>query len=339
MQKRFLTDAHPALLAARPKEIRCVMVVRNEMLRIPHMLAWHRALGVGRFIVVDNGSDDGTDGYLAAQPDVMLFHTDASYAASRCGVDWINTLLDMYGTGHWCLVLDADELIAYPQYEHRSLHDLCAALDAEGAEAMRFPLLDMYPPGPLADAAPRDGQDLLDVAPMFDRAPYFTERADAQFPPESLWGGVRLRCFYPELLRGRRWRHYKRRLLDHAERTPGLKRIVTSLRDPLPPMLTKVPLVRWRAGMAFQASTHLLNPCVLSTMQGVILHFKFLRDFHARAEEEVARKQHYDMGREYARYLAYLNAHPGVSLCGAVSERFEGSAQLLALGLMRQSGA
>ena len=51
------------------------LVVRNEILRIKHCLEHHRKLGVRKFFVVDNGSDDGTFSILRDQPDVILFET------------------------------------------------------------------------------------------------------------------------------------------------------------------------------------------------------------------------------------------------------------------------
>ncbi len=59
------------------------MTVRNEALRLPSTLRQHRALGVNRFFVVDNGSTDGTLDLLAGEPDVHVFTTADSYAGSR----------------------------------------------------------------------------------------------------------------------------------------------------------------------------------------------------------------------------------------------------------------
>jgi hypothetical protein len=75
---------HDALLFA---------AMRNEMMRLPFFLQHYRALGVGHFLIVDNDSDDGTERYLSAQPDVSVWQARAGYKASRFGMDWLTCLL------------------------------------------------------------------------------------------------------------------------------------------------------------------------------------------------------------------------------------------------------
>ena len=112
-------DRHP--LPSPEGEIRAFVPARNERTRLPWLLAYYRALGVHRFIVLDDNSDDGTREWLLAQgPDVHLFHTTASFAASGGGMRWTNRLLDEYGSGAWCLAVDADEVLVYPSLRDRS---------------------------------------------------------------------------------------------------------------------------------------------------------------------------------------------------------------------------
>lgn len=53
--------------------------IRNEAQRLPHFLRHYRALGIEHFLIVDNDSDDGSAEMLAAEPDVSLWRTSASY--------------------------------------------------------------------------------------------------------------------------------------------------------------------------------------------------------------------------------------------------------------------
>ncbi|MEM9126291.1 MAG: glycosyltransferase family 2 protein, partial [Pseudomonadota bacterium] len=72
-----------------PQDILAVSVMRNEVARLPYFLEYYRALGVDHFLVVDNGSDDGTTEVLADQPDLSFWTTDHSYRAARFGLDWL----------------------------------------------------------------------------------------------------------------------------------------------------------------------------------------------------------------------------------------------------------
>ena len=59
----------------RRNEIRAFMCIRNEILRLPWILEYHRRIGIDRFFIVDNGSTDGSLDFLLAQDDVHCFYT------------------------------------------------------------------------------------------------------------------------------------------------------------------------------------------------------------------------------------------------------------------------
>ena len=94
--------------------------VRNEESRISHVIDHHRQLGIQEFYVVDNMSTDQTVSILESYPDVNLFLSSNGFANSRFGMTVMNPLLDEYGSGKWCLMVDADEHFVYPQCEHKS---------------------------------------------------------------------------------------------------------------------------------------------------------------------------------------------------------------------------
>jgi glycosyltransferase involved in cell wall biosynthesis len=287
-----------------PGEIRAFLVVRNEALRLADNLRHHRALGISRFFIVDNGSTDGTLDFLLAQPDVHLFSTQESFAASGFGISWINSLLDAHGDGHWTLTVDADELLIYPGFESVALPRVCAHLDHLQVEGLFCMLLDMYADGPLKDVGYRAGDSLIAACPWFDPAPYRTVQA-AAFPHVQLYGGVRERIFQ-----------------------------FAGSAAPNSPTLSKVPLVRWRAGMRFLLCTHSLTPIRLAQMTGALLHFKFLGDFHTRAMTEAARGEHFAGAIEYKIYVDLLGRDPALTLRDSNSVRLQASRQLVELGLM-----
>jgi hypothetical protein len=101
-----------------------------------------------------------------------------------------------------------------------------------------------------------------------------------------------------------------------------------------PPSISKVPLVRWKPGMQFLSSTHHLNDTKLAPILATLLHFKFLSDFHQRAQTEVARGEHYENAREYRVYVQMCRENEGATLRCGRSLKFKDSTQLVGLGLM-----
>lgn len=128
-----------------------VACTRNEMFMLPHFLAHYRAMGVKAFLIADNTSDDGTLEYLARQPDVAVFSVDSEYRISQYGVAWQQAILSNFRVGRWSLVADADEFLVTgtdpgtARAERRS-----GEAEAEGADALRLFMLDLYPEGPLS---------------------------------------------------------------------------------------------------------------------------------------------------------------------------------------------
>jgi len=321
------------------------LVVRNEAARLPHLLDHHRALGVERFFVADNGSTDGGPDFLASQPDCHLHRAEGSFAASNCGMDWINAMAERHGEGNWCLFIDADELLAYPHAERVPLKDFCAGLDARGEEGVFALLLDMYPRGTVAGAVYAPGTPFLDACPHHDpdyrirRKPRLRPGGTPFLEVEAV-GGPRLRRFYPELAGAGPYRIALLRALRGLRRHPagralGLGRL--PLGTAIPPDLTKVPLMKGAPGRRW-LTNHRTTPLRLSGVRAALLHFKFLADFHARAASEAGRGEHWDGGNEYARYRACLAVEPGMTLFHDRSETYRSTARLVELGVMNSAG-
>lgn len=291
----------------RPGAILAFATIRNEAERLPHFLRHHRALGVDHFLIVNNDSDDGSHELLAGQADVSLWRTTASYRESRFGMDWLNWLLFRHGHGHWCLTLDADEALIYPDWQTRDLRALTGWLDRRGTPFMAALMLDLYPQGRPSEASLPAGGDPAEILCWFDATGYRHE-----FQPRhgnlSIRGGVRERVFFAG-------------------------------RPHLSPHLHKTPLIRWNRRNAYLSSTHIalprqLNAGFLAEGQptGVLLHSKFLPSIAARAAEERVRRQHFTHVGDYQDYYARLVEDP--LLWAPESTRLEGWRQLVALGLM-----
>lgn len=293
----------------RPGAILALASIRNEAERLPHFLKHCRALGVDHFLIVDNGSGDGSIDLLSQQPDVSLWRTGASYRDSRFGMDWLNWLLFRHGHGHWCLTLDADELLIYPDWQRRGLRDLTRWLDTRGTPVMAAMMLDLYPQGRPSEAVLPADSDPTEVLCWFDATGYRREM-QPRHGNLSIRGGVRERVFFAD-------------------------------RPDLSPHLHKTPLIRWNRRYAYLSSTHIalprrLNAGFLSEGQptGVLLHTKFLPSTAARAREERQRQQHFTHAGEYEGYYARLAEDP--VLWSPSSIRLQGADQLETLGLMQR---
>jgi hypothetical protein len=318
------------------REIRAFINVRNEILRLPQTIAHYRRIGVARFFVTDNGSTDGSKEFLLEQPDCHVFSTGNSYAESGYGLEWQHALLDHYGTNHWCLLVDADEWLVYPGYETLPLSELTTYLDQVGAQGMFTFLLDMYGSRKMTEAISASERSLLDACPHFDREYDWCLRhipglQSPRFPEYNIVGGPRLRLFFPFLHRHAHLLGLTRALWYFT----SLIKLPLPLNLRQPPCLFKIPLVHWLPGTRYRDSHKTATSIKLSNITGVLLHFKFLHDFHERISTEVNRKEHWDDASEYARYAAKLIANPSLSFYHNGSLAYEGSEQLVRLGLLK----
>lgn len=299
--------------AIAPEDVLLFGCLRNEAVRLPHFLEYYRRLGVAHFLIVDNGSTDGSGDWLSGQADVSLWHTDGSYRSARFGMDWINRLLSRHGHGHWCLTVDADELLVFPFCDTRTLPALTAWLDAAGHRSFGAMLLDLYPDGRVDEAHYAPGDDPVEVAPYFDAWNYTITRHHL-LKNLFIQGGPRARTYFPET----------------PEKAPALN---------------KIPLVRWDRRFAYASSTHALLPRRLNvtyddaggeSLSGCLLHTKFIAPFAGKVEEEMRRGEHFARSREYRAYHA---AGPERAVFRTPwSERYTGWRQLDALGLMSRGG-
>jgi hypothetical protein len=293
----------------KPGAILAFSTVRNEMLRLPYFLDYYRSLGVSHFLIVDNASTDGTVDFLANQPDVSLWTTSHSYKLSRFGMDWLGWLQWRYGRNHWCLTVDADELLVYPHCDNRDLYALTAQLDAQNLTAFGALMVDMYPKGSLTAAPYQQGQDPVAVLGWFDGAGY-RHKVHPIFGNKWIQGGVRDRVFF------------------HADPDRA-------------PTMNKTPLVKWHWRNVYVTSTHHMLPRRLNQvfdwpaktlMTGALLHTKFLPDIVARSSEELDRQQHFENSVLYAPYYQCLIEGP--DLWTDTSVAYKGWQQLVELGLI-----
>lgn len=294
-----------------PQGILAFSTVRDEVVRLPYFLEYYRKLGVQHFLFVDNDSSDGTTEYLKDQPDVSLWSTDHSYKLARFGVDWLTWLQIKHGNDHWCLTVDADEILVYPHCDTRPLRLLTEWLEKKNQRSFGATMIDMYPKGKLNATIYNAGDDPFTILSWFDAYNYFVQRkSDLQ----CLWlqGGVRFRSFFK----------------DSPERAPTLN---------------KIPLVKWSRRYAYVNSTHSILPRRLNhvygeggveKVSGALLHTKFLHIVAEKSREERKRKEHFANSDLYDAYYEGLTENP--NFWNEDSCTYRGWRQLAELGLMSQ---
>ena len=94
--------------------------------------------------MVDAGSTDGTLDLSHARRTLMCFRPRRRW-------DWLDqSLLDMYGSGHWTLTVETGELFVYPHYEELELPLFCKYLNYVGSQAVPCVSIDMYAASPIS---------------------------------------------------------------------------------------------------------------------------------------------------------------------------------------------
>ena len=287
-------------------DILCFIVERNESLRLPYILSYYREKGVNKFFVVDNHSTNETLSYLLEQPDVYVWHTSRSYAGAKWGVDWVEILLQNYGFNHWCVLIDADELLYYPNCETKDIRQLCQELDCEGNQAFSTVLLDMYSKKPLREANYQSGQNFLEVCSYFDKK-FYTANALNGGPEKNItayFGGLRQRIFGGENMSF---------------------------------CINKAPLIKYDYNIRLYEGFHWIGNVQLASYTGCLLHFKYFSTFHEYAKQEAQRGEHWNGGSEYMKYARKLEENPQLSFWDSqLSVKLESSQTLLDFGAIKR---
>lgn len=292
-------------VSKEPNEIRLFAIMRNESLRLSHFLEYYKVLGVDRFFLIDNHSTDNSVQLALEKDNVHVFETKENYQNHWY---WMEHLLDTYGKGHWCVVVDIDELFSYPYSEHLSLRELRTFLESRNETAIRTFLLDMYSDQSVASASCRRGGNPLEVLNYFDidyrKIPFsFPDRPKGKpYTFEIITGGMRDRVF--------------------GKSNP-------------PSILSKVPFFKNTQGTYLSQGMHAINGAALSKVQGVVFHTKFLSDFITEVEEDCQREQHYGNAFYYKIFHQKLKETPDIQFYHEGSVKLESSQQLVELGLMK----
>jgi len=280
-----------------PDDIFLFVCVKDACIRLPWFLSYYRKIGVDKFFIIDNDSNDGTADYLLNQKDVHLFWTDEAFNKAGQGMKWINDLIEKNGKGNWCVFVDFDEFVVFPTIEDRTLSHLLRYMDRKGDEVFMALMLDMYGEHIGVEKAYKSGDDLLNMFPYFEAN--YDYSGSIFCPYRSYYGGFRRRVIWN----------------SHVG-TP----------------MTKVPIIKSGRGIKYLGN-HQTTPGKVSDVTGALLHFKFMGKETYEKESfrlgKMGNTQKYwffaQRAKEYGEEHSFL--------CDS-SIRYKSSEQLKELGLM-----
>jgi len=286
-------------------EIALIALCRDTIDIVEAFLNHYRALGVDRFILVDDRSSDGTHEYLTEQPDVDLHVSDLRYSQAARGRLWRETLLERYGRGRWYLNIDIDEFLVFPSAYGNTLRSLIAVMDGHGEKHLWAPMLDMLPDmsGNFdIETIQRSGRfstlgEMLQACPFFDQSGYQWVFKTRQ---QYLSGGARQRIFDQTL------------------------------------ELTKYPLLHADKHTNFGLTIHAPMPYWrnIAPARGVLLHFKYLPGVLTRTRDAVNDRQYFNGAQIYQETLEKLENEAIEWIDGQTTIRFEDADQLAQLGFV-----
>jgi len=280
----------------------CV-VVRDEMYLISDFLNHYRALGVERFIVLDDRSEDGTREFLLAEPDVMVVESPLRFndpvpvpkevtpyrQTWRALYLWRNQLMDMAGYNKVHLMVDADEFLVLP--EGATLQDAAKICRRDQVGTILGVMLDVYP---------RYSSEIERMASITDGSWYFDAlphlRLRPRRHPKNIYGGARARLYsktgaLPVQPARRRLRMiFRKRLL----------RKLTVLHKPI--------LIYWRTDSLFLDSHKTIGVYMGNYCQSALLpviHYKFIPPIYEKVRCAIKEKQYFNESEDH-RMMAQM---------------------------------
>lgn len=297
-------------------------IVHDEMYFLPEFFRYYRTLGVERFVVLDDASDDGTTEFLAQQGDCMLLKSDVRYFdevdGERAIYAWRQALMERFCLGQWTLFADADEFVALPQ--DTGIADIVLRLEQRGSDSIWGVMVDMYPAS-ISEVRSSGEPFRLDDPWYFDAGRHVVVRPGRR-KPVTLYRGSRARLMGENGMTepGMSW-------AKRAALRIGLGGYVKRN------VIHKVPLVRWTSAHRFDGSHQIAPPPTVGDHLA-IMHFKFTGDLGRKLDYALESGGYFDGSRQYvelAQLLASMEQR-NASFLGRRSRRLTSGADLYRSG-------
>lgn len=323
-----------------PDRLTLFTIVRNEMGFLPAWLAHHRAIGFEQFLIFDDGSDDDTGTYLAAQPDVVVMRSDLRFGdllryrdpdgaerEERAGTYFKISLPHLFFDGQYVGYVDADEFLILPPGVV-SIAEVAARLSAEGAASAVASVVEFFP----ADARglegdlPQSFDALMAAYPYYQPERLVSLRKGEQ--PEIMGKSKTARLFKrfgvePKVVRKgwhRIWMPRKAREAQKFQKSPR----------------HKTPLVR-RDAQTRLTGSHYANLPPSETVLLCAAHFVFTAQFADKIARARSWGAHANGAAKYGYYAELLDRIGGIEngFLDENSVMYDGPDGLVRAGLMQ----
>jgi hypothetical protein len=272
-------------------KVTLICVVKNDKERLKMMFDHHRKIGIKQFIIVDNGSDDGTREFAELQPDADIFLIKDKFSSLK-KYGWINQIIARTGFGKWYLYVDSDELFVYPHMENISIDSFVEGLESIEQTRVGAIMIDMYSEkGVFKVDVPSDA--IREEFRYFDSKGYV-------FRPSlkgvCIDGGPRMR--------------------------------VLGQNNSLQSILVKHPLFFFKSGDVFESAHYLFPYGAPCKIESALLHYKFLASDYQRYSNIAESRIFANGSRAYKFYIDSYTSNKDVDFMCEYSIEFSDSLSL-----------
>ena len=312
-------------------------IAKNEIYFIQAFFDHYRSLGVERFIILDDQSDDGTREFLFQQADCMVLGSQKTFGEVTHILKkeipaytlWTNILIRKYAVDRWTLLVDIDEFLRLP--DGMILQELISRLEAARTNTLWASMLDVYP-ARSADLLEMKHETTLNLGRewFFDGRPHLVFRKRGNY----------IRQDYPGS-RARLMRHFrvpiKRPWITRAKIL--LRRLLSRQFIPFFNKIEKSPLFKLPKDGYF-LDPHTPHYPVQSKFIFPLEHYKFTGQIFDRVQFAVTSNAHYKESIDY-KYLALLLAQmeqEQASFLGPYSTRRGSFQAYLDTGVVQEFG-
>ena len=279
-----------------------ITVVRDEEAVIESFLKHHFNIGIRHIFLLDNNSLDRTIDIAKQFSNISIYRCNIDFKKNKNFIRRYASSL--FGRNCWSLVLDADELFYYPKHDMLALRDFIEYLQNNKYDAVTCQMLDMIANKPLNETAekldyPDNEFKYYDISNIHRRD--FEENSKLKTTNTNikiLAGGIRNKVFNMP---------YKL------------------------PYMTKIKLINTADGIRFREDNGTEN-ATLADISCVLLHYKFLRNFHNKCKTVVQRENYWKDSLEYKSYLKKLEQNPEINLYSETARELTNIEELIKSG-------